>query len=167
MRNLKILLVLFLVFVVSSLVNQATLDSEKVKKGELLRDKTKETQPTSTPTSSPAPTKPTQAAKPETPEQAQSNSENIEYVYPGSVVIKTDGSTFFLESSADTGAITDWYKDQIEKAGLFVKSTVITDSNKNFLERISTTGFNQKIEIQIRKGVGDMTSEIKINISSL
>ena len=167
MRNLKILLVLFLVFVVSSLVNQATLDSEKVKKGELLRDKTKETQPTSTPTSSPAPTKPTQAAKPETTEQTQSDSESIEYVYPGSTVIRTDGSTIFLESSANPETITEWYKNQIEKAGLSVKSTVITDSNKNFLERISAMGFNQKIEVQIKRGANDMASETKINISSL
>ncbi|KKR50825.1 MAG: hypothetical protein UT87_C0011G0003 [Candidatus Levybacteria bacterium GW2011_GWC1_40_19] len=82
-------------------------------------------------------------------------------------MIRTDGSTIFLESSANPETITEWYKNQIEKAGLSVKSTVITDSNKNFLERISAMGFNQKIEVQIKRGANDMASEIKINISSL
>jgi len=167
MEKLKTLLILIVVLVITSAINQSIVKNDQDKKPQ---DKSLEKLAKPTPIASPTPApenKNGQTSNPDPQNPNNQSSQNIEYVYPGSTVIRTDGSTIFLESSADPETITEWYKDQIEKAGLSVKSTVITDSNKNFLERISATGFNQKIEIQIRKGVGDMTSEIKINISSL
>lgn len=164
MRSLKILLVLFLVFIASSLANQATIDSEKSKKGKLLGDRTKQSQPTPTLTSSLAPAKTTQAVKPEATQQTQSDSESVEYVYPGSKAVKTDGSSFYLESDDNPKVITDWYKDQVADFG--AKSSVSTSTNGNVLNRISASGGNQKIDVEIKKAPESDITRIIVTITS-
>src|SRR3989344_2344723 len=147
MGKLKILLILYVVLVITSLVNQSTVKQEENKKQ--LGDKTSEefSKPTPSPTSS---VSPTEIPAEEVGEEEIDNegSSSIEYVYPGSTIVKTDGSTFFLQSSVDPGAIIDWYRSQIENAGFSAKSTVRTNTNGNVLNKISASGVSQKIEIQ-------------------
>src|SRR3989344_2829966 len=150
MGKLEILLVLIVVLIITSAINQSMVKKDQDKKPQ---DKSLEKLAKPTPTASPTPT----------PEDTQTNNEDlqvyqtpdststIEYVYPGSTVIKTEGSTLFLQSSADPTTITNWYVDQIEKAGFSAKSTVRTNTNGNILNKISASSSGQKIEIEIKR----------------
>ena len=168
MGKLKILLILIVVLVVSSAINQSVTKTEKSKK--TMGDKSLEKLAKPTPTASPTPTKIPVQTNNQTDQTTQSpnnpNSQNIEYVYPGATVIKTEGGTIFLESSADPGAITNWYVQQVQNAGFSAKSTVRTNTNGNVLNKISASGNNQEVNIEIKKSPNSSTTEIKVIIGS-
>ena len=167
MGKLKILLILIVVLIITSAINQSMVKNDQDKKPQ---DKSLEKLAKPTPTASPTPAPEnangqTSNSESQTPNN-QSSQDTIEYVYPGSTVIKTEGSTIFLQSSADPTTITNWYVDQIEKAGFSAKSTVRTNTNGNILNKISASSSGQKIEIEIKRAPNSSITEIKVNIAS-
>ncbi len=85
-----------------------------------------------------------------------------EYLYPGSVIVNSDGGSMKLTSSDDPDMITQWYKEKIKSAGMNVNSFVTTKTNDNVLNKLSGADGKTEIKIEIKKQVNDSKVEISV-----
>lgn len=74
-----------------------------------------------------------------------------DYIYPGASVVNKTGSKLELESNADAGVITQWYKDSIRQSGFNAKSFSQTNTNGVIFNKLSAAKPGEKIEISIKK----------------
>lgn len=110
--------------------------------------------PTSTPvitTPSPAPT--TQA----------SPSDSL--IYPGSSVISISGIMTKLTSTDSPEEIFKWYQDHVKKLGFSATSIAKTNTNSNFLAKLSGADGNTNLQIEIKKNVGDALTFVEVKMS--
>lgn len=82
---------------------------------------------------------------------ASSISPSSDYIYPGSSVVKNSQGNLELESNADAGVITNWYKDRIRQSSFNAKSFSQTKTNGVIFNKLSGAKPGEKIEITIKK----------------
>ena len=165
---MNILVSLILVLVVIVIGTQLDQDGNGVRRGtqevQGVDSETKEVlSETSLPVSTTNLTLPESTITPSTPrpEEADIN----EYIYPGSVIISSNGSTLKLTSSDNPDTITQWYKEKIKSAGMNVNSFVTTKTNGNVLNKLSAADGTTDIKVEIKKQASG--SKVEISVTKL
>ncbi len=115
--------------------------------------------PTLLPTSTITPTKPQVTTIP------QDESDLINYKYPNSQVVGSNGNELSLTSPDDSDTITNWYKERIRDEGLNVKSFMTTKTNGNVLNKLVGASSGREIRVDIINPVGEQL--VKINVTIL
>lgn len=84
------------------------------------------------------------------------------FLYPGSVVVKSEASSLFLRSLDDSEKITDWYKSKIKSEDLSATSFVNTNTNGKVLNKLVADGVYH-VEVEVSK---DRDSQVEITVTT-
>jgi hypothetical protein len=106
--------------------------------------------PTVTPIVLSTPVPPTNTPLP--PTTAPVSSPTGSWVYPGA---SGDGTT--MQSSVDAETVTDWYKSQIDAAGMNAKTTVRTKTNGVINNVVAGANSHEKVKVEIKQSPGTQT----------
>ncbi len=120
---------------------------------------------TSTPTHTPK-----QSTQTPTPTQHQSGTTTgtgiAAFALPGAKISYQDGSAINLESTDDSDAITDWYKNKIESLGYNAKSFVKTKTNGNVKNSLVGADGKTEIRVEITKAPGENATKIFVTLKT-
>lgn len=89
---------------------------------------------------------------------------NTGFIYPNSVIIKSEDNDFILESNDNSDAITSWYSDKIKSAGMNATSFVKTSTNNNILNMLEGTNGQRKIKVTITRKENQPKVTIEVSL---
>lgn len=154
-----------IVIIIASLIVIAGALSRptEIKNPEPVLGETSVVEETPTPTPTIIPTKiPTN-----TPEPIPVINQNLDsFQYPGSTIQTKSETALILESQSDAYAITDWYKEKIQAAGMNTKSFVTTKTNGNVKNVLVGANGETEIRVEITKKPGNSPTKIVVSIHS-
>lgn len=162
MTNIKILVILLVVFFVAVLIQKNYSKSSQNFKENVITptiSPTLTSSPTLIPTAIPT-VLPTSIP---TPPPVKTNISS--FIYPNSVKISIDASSVILQSSDDPQIITNWYKERITIMGMNAKSFVQTNTNGNVLNKLVAANSGLKVSVTVSKKNNQSSVEIAVSIN--
>jgi len=89
-------------------------------------------------------------------------SDNSSFVYPNSITISSGPGHLTLESTDDSGIITDWYEAKIKSMDYNAKSFVKTKANDKVINELTASKSGSELKITIKKDPGEQNTKIEV-----
>lgn len=104
-----------------------------------------------------------------TPRVTQSEEKNSApetvWVYPNSVKVGSNDGRVVLQSSDNSKAITDWYKNRINSLGMNATSFIQTSTNDTVLNSLVGSDGQREVKVEISRNAGDSVTKITVTDS--
>lgn len=165
MRNIKVLVFLIVILYIVSLTQESFLNSKnKIEPNIPNKIISPTVLPTETLTPIPSENeKLNQSAIPSPSPNFKQNNISA-FIYPNSTKISSEKNSIFLESTDDSQAITNWYKEKITGMGVNAKSFVQTNTNGNVLNKLVGANGVSQVAVEISKQNSESKTVIKISV---